>query len=72
MDANTVLLIGGGLGLLLLVVGFGMTVFGERSVVEERLGRYTEAGQVISTGSAPKDKGEETRFLHHGLLQPHG
>jgi tight adherence protein B len=59
MDANTVLLIGGGLGLLLLVVGVGMTVFGERSVVEERLGRYTEAGQAISTGSAPKDKGEE-------------
>lgn len=59
MDANTVLMIGGGLGLLLLVVGFGMTVFGERSVVEERLGRYTEGGQVISTTPSTREKSEE-------------
>jgi tight adherence protein B len=54
MDSNTVLIIGGGLGLLLLVVGFGMSIFGERSVVEERLGRYTEAGQVITTTAGEK------------------
>lgn len=54
MDSNTILIIGGGLGLLLLVVGFGMSIFGERSVVEERLGRYTEAGQVITTTAGEK------------------
>jgi len=63
MDSNTILLIGGGLGLLLLVVGFGMSIFGERSVVEERLGRYTEAGQVISSGSAEKQKEKGPSFF---------
>ena len=54
MNPQTVLIIGGGLGLLLLVVGLAMTLLGERSVVEERLGRYAE-GQVVSTaGDEPK------------------
>jgi tight adherence protein B len=47
MDPQLILIIGGGLGLVLLVVGLGITLFGERSVVEERLGRYTEGGQVV-------------------------
>jgi tight adherence protein B len=47
MNPQTVLIIGGGLGLLLLAVGLAMTFLGERSVVEERLGRYGE-GQVVS------------------------
>ncbi|MCJ7568621.1 MAG: type II secretion system F family protein [Anaerolineales bacterium] len=51
MNPQTVLIIGGGLGLLLLVVGLAMTLLGERSVVEERLGRYAE-GQVVSTSNA--------------------
>jgi tight adherence protein B len=63
MDSNTVLIIGGGLGLLLLVVGFGMSIFGERSVVEERLGRYTEAGQVITTTAGEKDKDKGPSFV---------
>ena len=50
MNPQTVLIIGGGLGLLLLAVGLAMTFLGERSIVEERLGRYAE-GQVISTSS---------------------
>jgi tight adherence protein B len=58
MNPQTVLIVGGGLGLLLLVVGLAMTFLGERSVVEERLGRYAE-GQVISTSSdeAQKQRG---------------
>jgi tight adherence protein B len=55
MNPQTVLIIGGGLGLLLLVVGLAMTFLGERSVVEERLGRYAE-GQVISTSSDEANK----------------
>ncbi len=55
MNPQTVLIIGGGLGLLLLVVGLAMTFLGERSVVEERLGRYAE-GQVVSTSSVDAKK----------------
>jgi len=45
---NLILLLGGGLGLLLLVVGVAVTVFGSRSVVEERLGRYAESGGLVT------------------------
>jgi len=48
---NLILLIGGGLGLTLLVVGVAVTVFGSRSVVEERLGRYAESGGLVTTAS---------------------
>jgi tight adherence protein B len=48
MDTNLLLLVGGGLGLLLLLVGLATTLFGERSVVEERLGRYSEAGGMLA------------------------
>jgi tight adherence protein B len=44
MDATTVLIVGGGLGLLLLVAGVVTSLVGPRSVVEERLGRYAESG----------------------------
>jgi len=55
MNPQTILIIGGGLGLLLLVVGLAMTLLGERSVVEERLGRYAE-GQVVSTSGDEAQK----------------
>jgi tight adherence protein B len=45
---NLILLIGGALGLTLLGVGVAVTVFGSRSVVEERLGRYAESGGMVS------------------------
>jgi tight adherence protein B len=44
LDASLVLYIGGGLGLAMLLIGLLISVFGGQSVVEERLGRYTEAG----------------------------
>ncbi len=53
MNTELILMIGGGLGLLLLLVGLAVSLFGERSVVEERLGRYSETGGLISgTGEA--------------------
>jgi len=55
-----VLLIGGGMGLLLLVVGLAMTLFGERSVVEERLGRYAEGG-LISTSAGAQEEEDRSR-----------
>jgi tight adherence protein B len=49
-DASLVLYIGGGLGLAMLVIGLLVSVFGGQSVVEERLGRYTEAGGMMFGG----------------------
>jgi tight adherence protein B len=63
MDPQLVLIIGGGLGLLLLVVGLGITLFGERSVVEERLGRYTEGGQIVVARPDAADTGPRTTII---------
>lgn len=46
MDSNLILIVGMGLGLLLLVVGIVSSVFGRGSIVEERLGQYSETGQL--------------------------
>jgi tight adherence protein B len=63
MDPQLILIIGGGLGLLLLVVGLGITLFGERSVVEERLGRYTEGGQVVVARPEAAKSGPRTTII---------
>ncbi len=42
MGLTTILLIGGGLAFFLLVIGIIVTVTSERSLVEERLGRYLD------------------------------
>ncbi|OGO16068.1 MAG: hypothetical protein A2Y93_17880 [Chloroflexi bacterium RBG_13_68_17] len=52
--SSLVLFVGGGLGLLLLVVGVVSTVLSGRSVVEERLGRYSESGGMVSASSLPQ------------------
>ncbi|MEX0788305.1 MAG: type II secretion system F family protein [Anaerolineales bacterium] len=49
---NIILLVGGGLGLLLLVAGLAVSFLGSRSVVEERLGRYSESGGMVSAASS--------------------
>jgi tight adherence protein B len=48
---NLILFIGGALGLTLLVVGVAVTVFGNRSVVQERLGRYAESGGLVTAAA---------------------
>ena len=50
-----ILLMGGGLALILLVVGIAITVTSERSLVEERLGRYIE-----EEAAAQASKGEKS------------
>ena len=61
---NLILLIGGGLGLTLLVVGVAVTVFGSRSVVEERLGRYAVSGGMVTAGAQEAvDKAERPNVL---------
>jgi len=49
--SSLVLFVGGGLGLLLLVVGVVSSVLSGRSVVEERLGRYSESGGMVRASS---------------------
>lgn len=51
-DPSIVLLIGGGFGLLLLLVGLAVSLFGRRTVVEERLGRYSETGGLVTATAA--------------------
>ncbi len=59
--SNLVLLLGGGLGLLLLLVGVAVSFLGSRSVVEERLGRYSESGGMISAATeTPEAKANRT------------
>ena len=50
-----ILLMGGGVALILLVVGIAITVTSERSLVEERLGRYIE-----DEAAAKASKGEKS------------
>lgn len=63
MNPNTILVIGGGLGLLLLFVGLGMSLIGSRSVVEERLGRYAEVGGSAAGVAEKAQGGPRTSIL---------
>ena len=63
MSSNLIIMVGGGLGLLLLVAGVVMALVGERSVVEERLGRYAEAGAIATGLTETEDVREPSRAL---------
>lgn len=49
-----ILMVGGGLALLLFVIGLVVTVTSERSLVEERLGRYIEEEAAVVTQKGDK------------------
>lgn len=49
-EPTTLLFVAGGLGFLLLLVGLLVSVLGQGSVVEERLGRYAESGGIVTAG----------------------
>lgn len=53
MNPTTVLVVGGGFGLLLLIAGLVISFVGSRSVVEERLGRYAESGAGLGQVEEP-------------------
>ncbi|MBN2555324.1 MAG: type II secretion system F family protein [Anaerolineales bacterium] len=64
MNPTMILMVGGGLGLLMLLVGVGITFISGRSVVEERLGRYSETGGLLgSTGKEAGEKKDRTQPL---------
>src|SRR4030066_206298 len=44
-----ILLVGGGIALLLFIVGLVVTVTSEKSLVEERLGRYIEDEAALAS-----------------------
>jgi tight adherence protein B len=52
MDPTIILLIGGGLAFLLLIIGIVVSISSERSLVEERLGRYIDEEQIEVTSSS--------------------
>ena len=56
---STILIIGGVLAVLLLIVGIIVSIGSERSLVEERLGQYTEDEFADQMGS----DGEDTSML---------
>ena len=58
-----VLIMGGGLALLLLVVGVAITVTSERSLVEERLGRYIEE-EVAAKQAKPEKTAAVTDWFN--------
>jgi len=49
----------GGLGLLLLVIGVAVSVLGRRSVVAERLGRYSESASLTLDGVGGDESSEK-------------
>ena len=64
MNPTSILIIGGGLGLLLLMVGLVMSFVGGGSVVEERLGRYAETGGLVTTaGEETAQRGDQPTAL---------
>jgi tight adherence protein B len=56
LSPNVIIFIAGGLGVLLLVVGIVSSLRGRRSVVDERLGRYSEPGELIAERDEDDDK----------------
>lgn len=72
MSPQLVLFIGGGLGLLLLVLGGALSLFGRQTVVEERLGRYTEAGGFQTSSSEARPEARQRSSPLSDLLNQMG
>jgi tight adherence protein B len=51
----SILMIGGGLALFLLLIGIAVTLTSERSLVEERLGRYLEEEEDLGAGGSMEE-----------------
>lgn len=58
MDLNptTILFIGGGFALLMLVIGIAVSLTSEKSMVEERLGRYVETQEAEEEARRIRDR----------------
>lgn len=72
MNPAMILFVGGGLALVLMVVGVVLSLIGRQSVVEERLGRYSETSTGMSARSAERarvDTGPRTSPLSDFLNQ---
>ena len=56
LGVSPLILLIGGLGLAFLVAGVAATAFGPKSVVEERLGRYSESGGFASQAASHEER----------------
>lgn len=54
MDVTLILIAGSALAVIMLIVGLVVSLTSDRSMVEERLGRYVEAEQPVDKGSGQK------------------
>jgi len=61
---STILIIGGGLAVLLLIVGIIVSIGSERSLVEERLGQYTEDEFADQFGADGEDTSALTDWVN--------
>lgn len=63
MGTNTILIVGGGLGMILFLVGLVSLLTDRSSVVDERLGRYAEGGASVSTATEEEEKRSGTSII---------
>ena len=63
MDMTIILIAGGALAVIILVIGLGVSLTSDRSMVEERLGRYVEQ-DVPSEAEHQKSKAPVTEWLN--------
>ncbi len=55
MTPITIFIIGGALAFFLLIIGIGVSISSEKSMVEERLGRYTDEEKVEVSGDSENE-----------------
>ena len=63
MGTNTILIVGGGLGMILFLVGLVSLLADRSSVVDERLGRYAEGGASVSIAAEEEEKRSGTSII---------
>lgn len=69
MDMNLILFLGGGVAILLLGIGIVVTLTSEKTVVEERLGRYVEEQRDEVSGDEEAAAPQFTEWLNKRVVK---
>lgn len=64
MSPTLILIVGGGLALILLIIGITVSMSSEKSMVEERLGRYIQEEKAAETTAKPTNTAPITEWLN--------
>jgi tight adherence protein B len=64
LSPTTILIIGGGFAFLLLIIGLVVSLTSERSMVEERLGKYVETKQAEEEAKRLRDSSALTAWVN--------